>query len=350
MLDKLSDLQYLKQLPQEKRKQILANLTDEQIYYLMNDWEVLARPEQKLPDGNWFCWLLRSGRGFGKSRTGSETVIQWAMDGYSPIALIGQTKADLRDTMIELGDSAIMKVAPPFFQPTYEPSKRRLTFPNGVVCIGFSGDKPDQLRGHNIAKAWVDELSKFQYPKETWDNLEFAMRNGKNPQVICTTTPRPIQIIKDLIKDKRTIETRGNTLDNAANLNPLFLERVFAKYQGTRLGRQELNGDILDDNPEALWRRPDIENNRVCKVPQLSLVVVGVDPAVTSNENSADTGIIVAGKGVDNHGYILGDYTIHDTPRKWAEAVITAYHKHLANKVIGEANNGGDLVESNIKE
>jgi len=344
-----SQAEWLFSLPESERIDILSKLSDEQVLGLRYDWNFWARPSQKLPSGSWFCWLLRSGRGYGKSRTGSETVIQWAMQGYSPIALVGQTKADVGDTMVEVGDSSILKVAPPWFRPAYEPSKRRLVFPNGVICFIYSGDEPDQLRGPQHMKAWVDELAKFKYPQETWDNLEFGLRKGDNPQVVCTTTPRPIKIIRDLIADKRTVETRGNTLDNASNLNPQYLERVVSKYQGTRLGRQELNGDILDDNPEALWKRKDIDDYRVRQTPQLSLVVVGVDPAVTSKAGSDDTGIIVAGKGIDGHGYILGDYTVHTTPQKWAEAAITAYHQHQANKIIGEVNNGGDLVELNIK-
>ena len=176
-----------------------------------------------------------------------------------------------------------------------------------------------------------------------------GLRVGNNPQVICTTTPRPIKIIRDLIKDKRMVETRGTTFDNADNLNPLFIERMHTIYDGTRIGRQETGGEILDDNPEALWNRADIDNNRVSSILGLAYVVVGVDPAATSKEGSDDTGIIVAGKGTDGHGYVLGDYTIHDTPYKWAEAVITAYNRHEANIVVGETNNGGDLVELNIK-
>lgn len=336
-------------MPDSERLEILSSLTDEEALALQYDWNFWARPSQKLPAGDWFCWLLRSGRGAGKTRTGSETVIQWAMQGCTPIALVGQTKADARDTMVEIGDSSIMKVAPPWFRPVYEPSKRRLTFSNGSVCMIYSGDEPDQFRGPQHMKAWVDELCKFKYPIETWDNLEMGLRTGSNPQVVCTTTPRPIKIIRDLIADPRTVETRGNTLDNAANLNPFFLERMQSKYHGTRLGRQELEGAILDDNPDSLWKRIDIDKYRVNQIPQLVYVVVGVDPAVTSREGSDDTGIIVAGKGSNGHGYIVGDYTIHDTPQKWAEAAITGFHKHQANVIIAEVNNGGDLVETNLK-
>lgn len=261
--------------------------------------------------------------------------------------------------MVEIGDSSILKVAPPWFYPTYEPSKRRLTFPNGTICIIYSGDDPGQLRGPQHMKAWVDELAKFKYPEETWDNLEFGLRLGDIPQIICTTTPRPIKIIKDLVADKRTVETRGNTMENASNLNHLFLQRMLDKYQGTRLGRQELDGDILDDNPNALWKRALIEDSRVTSHPHLDRIVVGVDPATTSNSKSNDTGIVVAGidkRGIDiktgkriPHFYVLGDYTIHESPQKWATAVVSAYNKHAADRVVGETNNGGDLVESNIR-
>lgn len=350
MLENASLIQFFASLTENQRTKILSEFTEEELFLLQNDWQLLARPAQRIPSGNWFTWLLRSGRGFGKTRAGSETVIQWAQAGYSPIALVGQTKADVRDTMVEIGDSSIMKVAPLWYRPVYEPSKRRLTFPNGSICLIYSGDEPDQLRGPQHQKAWVDELAKFKYPQETWDNLEMGLRKGDNPQVICTTTPRPIKIIRDLIADPKTVETRGNTLDNALNLNPLFLERMKEKYQGTRLGRQELNGDILDDNPEALWRRSDIDDNRCYKIPELSYVVIGIDPAATSKAGSDDTGIIAAGKDDKGHYYILGDYTIHDTPQKWSEAAITAYHKHKANVIIGETNNGGDMVEHTLKK
>jgi phage terminase large subunit-like protein len=354
-------MQCFASLTEAQRANILNEFSEEDLYYLHHDWQLLARPAQRIPSGGWFTWLLRSGRGYGKTRTGSETVIQWATEGYSPIALVGQTKADVRDTMVEIGDSSIMRVAPPWFRPMYEPSKRRLTFPNGSICLIYSGDEPDQLRGPQHQKAWVDELAKFRYPVDTWDNLEMGLRKGDNPQIICTTTPRPIRIIKDLLADKRTIETRGNTLDNAVNLNPQFLDRMITKYQGTRLGRQELNGDILDDSPNALWKRADIDKHRVSVLPSsgLDLIYVGVDPSVSFTEDSDATGIIVAGIDKNSldpvtqkkvpHFYVIGDYTISGTPNQWAIAVVAAFHKHHANKVIGEANNGGDLIEVNIR-
>jgi phage terminase large subunit-like protein len=253
-----------------------------------------------------------------------------------------------------------MNIAPPWYSPEYEPSKRRLLFPNGVLCIIYSGDEPDQLRGPQHAKAWVDELAKFKYPQYAWDNLMFGLRTGAKPGAVVTTTPRPIKAIKDLIKDERTANnpsgrvaiTRGHTLENKDNLAPDFLKYVLRKYEGTRLGRQELAGELLDDNPDALWERAMIDELRVSQHPDLSRVVVAVDPAVSTNEESADTGIIAAGiakVGDITHGYILEDLTIKGTPDQWAKAAVTGYHKTHADKIVGEVNNGGDMVEYTIK-
>jgi len=326
---------------------LLAGLTDKEAAQLLYDWEFWARPNQLPPVSDWFIWLLLSGRGFGKTRTENETVIKWAHD-FSPIALVGQTKADVRDTMVELGESSILSISPPWFMPEYEPSKRRLTWPNGSQAIIYSGDEPDQLRGPQHAKASVDELAKFKYPQDTWDNLMMGLRIGANPQVVVGTTPRPIKILKALLADPKCVVSRGHTLDNRANLAPSFLEFITKRYEGTRLGRQELSGEILDDNPNALWARDDIESTRVMKAPELIRIVVGIDPAVTSNEGSDETGIIVAGLGRDNHGYILDDVTVKASPEKWARAAATAYYTHKADRIIGEVNNGGDMVEFTI--
>lgn len=326
---------------------MLAGLTDKEAAQLLYDWEFWARPNQLPPVSDWFIWLLLSGRGFGKTRTENETVIKWAHD-FSPIALVGQTKADVRDTMVELGESSILSISPPWFMPEYEPSKRRLTWPNGSQAIIYSGDEPDQLRGPQHAKASVDELAKFKYPQDTWDNLMMGLRIGANPQVVVGTTPRPIKILKALLADPKCVVSRGHTLDNRANLAPSFLEFITKRYEGTRLGRQELSGEILDDNPNALWARDDIESTRVMKAPELIRIVVGIDPAVTSNEGSDETGIIVAGLGRDNHGYILDDVTVKASPEKWARAAATAYYTHKADRIIGEVNNGGDMVEFTI--
>jgi len=330
----------------------LKSLTEKEAEALLYDWEFFARPKQLPPEWDWYIWLLLSGRGGGKTRTGAELTIRWAKEGFSPIALVGQTKADVRDTMVEVGDSAILNISPPWFRPEYESSKRRLTFPNGALAIIYSGDEPDQLRGPQHQKAWVDELSKFKYPQDTWDNLMFGLRIGEKPQVVVTTTPRPIKTIKALLQDNRTAVTRGHTLENRDNLAPDFLKYILSRYEGTRLGRQELAGEILDDNPEALWQRDRIDELRVREHPGLTRIVVAIDPAVSTGEESSETGIIVAGiapTGGILHGYILADLTIKGTPDQWANAAVTGYYSSNADRIVGEVNNGGDMVEHTVR-
>ncbi len=320
------------------------------LYEYATRWTFQAHPGQIPPkDQAWFCYLMRSGRGGGKTRAGAEWILQRVRDGYRHIALIGQTAADVRDTMVELGPSSIMKIARPEERPEYEPSKRRLTFPNGAVATTFTGEQPDQLRGPAHDTVWIDELAKFKYPQETWDNMEMGIRLGDNPQVFVTTTPRPIPLIKQLIKEPTTIDIRFSTAQNAENLSPLFLKRVMDKYAGTRLGRQELEGELLEDNPGALWQRGVIEYLRTQTAPLLIRLIIGVDPAVTANEGSAETGIIAAGLAADGHTYVLGDYSLHGTPNEWAQAVIKAHHRWQGDGVVGEVNNGGDLVEVNLR-
>lgn len=339
-------------LPEQERLKAIESLSQKEAESLLFDWEFWARPKQLPPDWDWYIWLLLSGRGGGKTRTGAELTVKWAKEGFSPIALVGQTKADVRDTMVEVGDSAILNISPPWFRPDYESSKRRLTFPNGALAIIYSGDEPDQLRGPQHQKAWIDELAKFKYPQDTWDNLMFGLRIGEKPQAVVTTTPRPIKAIKELIQDDRTAVTRGHTLENRYNLAPDFLKYILRKYEGTRLGRQELAGEILDDNPEALWQRDKIDELRIRQHPDLARIVVAIDPQGTDSPESAETGIVAAGiapVGGIMHGYILADLTIKATPGKWANAAITGYYNLKADKIVGEVNNGGDMVEYTIK-
>ncbi len=335
-------------LPSEKRNELLEVLNNKEVEALLYDWELWARPNQLPPFGDWLTWLLLSGRGFGKTRSGAELTCRWAKE-FSPIALIAQTKADARDTMVELGDSSILQVSPPWFRPIYEPSKRRLIWPNGAIAVIYSGDEPDQLRGPQHAKAWCDELAKYQYPDETWNNLMLGLRIGRKPQVVVTTTPRPIKIIQNLVKDSTTVITRGHTLENRANLAPSFLKYVVDKYEGTRLGRQELAAEVLDDNPNALWQRDQIEKLRVRETPDLVRICVAIDPAVTSNEDSAETGIIIAGLSQMGHGYVLSDRSLRSTPDGWGREAITAYHLYHADRVVAEVNNGGEMVEAVIR-
>ena len=239
----------------ESRQEMVRNLSDEQ-YKAVNWFYVLnARDKQLPPEGDWFTWLIRSGRGFGKTRTGAEWIIERVRSGFMRLALIGQTKADVRDTMVELEESSIMNISPPWFMPEYQPSKRRVVWPTGAIATIYSGDEPDQLRGPQHDTVWIDELAKFKYPQKTWDNMEFGLRLPPDPKVFVSTTPRPIPIIKQLIADPETVDITGTTYENIANLSPQFIKRIVKRYEGTRIGKQELHGLILDDDPRALWNR-----------------------------------------------------------------------------------------------
>ncbi len=339
-------------LPELERKKAIESLSEREAEALIYDWEVWARPKQLPPDWAWYVWLLLSGRGGGKTRSGAELVNKWARQGLTRIALVGQTKADVRDTMIEVGDSGILNISPPWFMPEYEPSKRRLVWPNGALGIIYSGDEPEQLRGPQHQKAWVDELAKFKYPQEAWDNLMLGLRIGTEPQAVVTTTPRPIKVIKDLIADERTAVTRGHTLENEDNLAPDFLRYILRKYEGTRLGRQELAGEVLDDNPDALWERAKIDELRLRKYPELKRIVVAIDPQGTDNASSSSTGIVVAGiaQVVDRQeAFVLADLTLSGTPEKWASEAVSGYYRFKADRIVAEVNFGGDMVEAIIR-
>lgn len=280
---------------------------------------------------------------------GSEWIRERVESGKARrIHLVAPTSADARDTMVE-GDSGILSVCPPWNEPVYEPSKRRLTWPSGAMALLFSAEEPDRLRGPQCDTAWCDEIAAWKYPEKTWDMLQFGLRLGDDPRVAVTTTPRPIPLVKNILNDSSTHVTKGSTYENLSNLAPAFIDVIISRYEGTRLGRQELNAEILDDNPEALWTRDVIEDNRATKTPELVRIVVGVDPAVTSSSSADDTGIVVAGMDEKQHYYVLGDYTTHATPKKWAQEVIAAYYKHSADSVIGEVNNGGELVEYTLR-
>ena len=221
--------------------------------------------------------------------------------------------------MIE-GESGILRVSPNSFRPHYEPSKRRLTWPNGALATAFSADEPDRLRGPQHDGAWAEELAVWRYP-EAWDMLMFGLRLGQEPRAVVTTTPKPVKLIRDLLQGKATTVTRGTTYENRANLARSFFEQIVAQYEGTRLGRQELLAELLEDVPGALWKREAIERLRVVKRPQLVRVVVGVDPAASSGAVSAETGILAAGLGADGHGYVLDDLSLRGSPGAWAAAL-----------------------------
>lgn len=327
---------------------MIAEMPQERLDQLRNSWAFHARPAQLAPDGKWRVWLIVSGRGFGKTRAGAEWVLDVVKEPDIRLALVGETSADVRDVMIE-GESGILANSPPDFRPKYEPSKRKITWPNGTVAFAYSGDKPDQLRGPQHSKAWADEPAKWRYAQDAWDQLEFGLRLGISPQVVATTTPRPISLILSLIKDPATVITRGSTYDNKENLSPSFISRIVDRYEGTRLGRQEIHAEVLTDIPGALWSHETIEDLRVTTKPDMERIAVGVDPAITSDIESAETGIVIIGRGSDGHGYVLDDKSLRGTPHEWATAVCHAYYKWQADIIVAEKNQGGDMVEHTIR-
>ncbi len=335
-------------LPAEKRRTFLASLSNDEALALLYDWRCWARPAQLEPAGDWRIWLVMAGRGFGKTRTGAEWIQGNVSAGrYGRVALVGRTAADVRDVMIQ-GESGLLAIAPPWARPKYEPSKRRLTWPNGAIATAYSADTPDLLRGPQHDGAWADELAAWRHA-DAWDQLMFGLRLGDDPRCVVTTTPRPTRLIKELAGDAKTHVTRGNTFENRVNLAPAFIEKIVRRYQGTRLGRQELYAEILDDAPGALWRREQIETLRVTQMPAQQRIVVAIDPAATSEEDSDETGIVVAGRGVDDHLYVLDDLSLRGKPHEWAGQAVAAYHRHKADRIIAEVNNGGEMVGATIR-
>ncbi len=321
---------------------VLAEFTPAELAALQYAWEVNARPSQIPPDGPWLVWLLLAGRGFGKSRTGAE----WcrakanAMPG-SHGALVAPTAADARDVMVK----TLLGCSPPG-EVDYEPSKRALTWSNGTTATLYTAEEPDRLRGPQHAWAWCDELAAWPYADEAWDMLQMTMRLGDQPQVCVSTTPRPIPLVRRLIADSATVITRGSTYDNAANLSPAFLAAVRERYEGTRLGRQELYAEILDDVPGALWTREMLEASRRKASPVgFRRVVVAVDPSGGHDVENDEQGIIVAALGQDGHAYVLEDCTCKLTPEGWGRVTVEAFLKHKADRILWERNFGGEMVE-----
>ena len=316
---------------------------------LTSSWRMKARPEQLAPPGEWAVWLVLAGRGWGKTRTGSEWVHDLvAMGEASRIALVAATAADARDVLVE-GPSGILATSPKHARPEYEPSRRRLTWPNGAVAMTYSADEPERLRGPEHDAAWTDELAAWRYA-DAWDQLQLGLRMGR-PRCVVTTTPKPVKLIRDLLarEGSDVVVTRGRTKDNEANLAPQFLETITAKYGGTRLGRQELEGEFLQDTPGSLWQRDWIDRDRVEKAPELRRIVVAVDPATTNHEGSDSTGIVVVGQGHDEHLYVLNDLTGKYSPPEWARKAVGAYERYRADRIVGEVNQGGQMVESTIR-
>ena len=322
-------------------EKLYKQFTPQEWEVLQYTWEVHARDNQLPPPGDWLVWMIMAGRGMGKTRAGAEFVLREIRAGRARrIALVAKTPADARDVMIE-GDSGLLSISPPRDKPLYEPSKRRLTWHNGTTALIFSSKEPDQLRGPQYSLAWGDEIRTWYYPQETWDNLMFGLRLGEHPRCVVTTTPLPLAVIKSIIKAPDTVVTTGTTYENRANLAPSFFRQIISKYEGTRLGRQEIKAELLEDVPGALWQRINI---RYGPAPEMVRVVVAIDPASTSSEGADETGIIVAGKGIDGKGYVLSDRSARVSPDNWARRAIQGYDDFKADRIIGEVNNGGEMV------
>ena len=343
-------------LPEAARRRLIWELSEAEARGLLYDWQFWARSGQIAPHGDWTTWLILAGRGYGKTRAGAE-FLRLNVEGSTPltappggarrIALVAETAADARDVMVE-GASGILACSPPG-RVTYQPSKRRLAWANGAIATLYNAVEPDQLRGPQHDLAWADELAKWRYAEETWDQLQFGLRVGARPRQCATTTPRPIKLLRSLVTDPGTVVTRGTTYDNLANLAPAFVERIIAKYEGTRLGRQELEAQLLDDLPGALWQRRRIDQLRLSRAPELARIVVAIDPAAGGGAEADETGIVVTGLGQDGHGYLLEDLSLRSGPERWGRVAVGAYHRWQADRVIGEVNNGGEMIEHVVR-
>ena len=316
------------------------------------NWRLKARPNQLPPPGDWAGWLILSGRGWGKTFVGANFVLEEiAAKRARRIALIAPTSADCRDTMVE-GVSGILACSG-HDRPTYEPSKRRLSWANGAVATTFSAEEADRLRGPNHDLIWFDELAAFENPQAVWDMAMMGLRMGRRPRWVVTTTPKPIGLLKKLAvrAGVDVVVTRGSTFENEANLAPGFMQEIRARYEGTRLGRQELNAEILEDVQGALWTREVLDRARYANaVPDLKRIVVAIDPSGTSGDDSGDAvGIVVAGIGLDGLGYVLADETIKASPAVWGATAVAAYRRFRADRIIGERNFGGAMIQHVIR-
>lgn len=333
-------------LTPDERAQALSQLSDKEAEALLANWRgFLARPDQIEPKGDWDIWMCLAGRGWGKTETGARWVKEQVEAGAKSIALVAETQKDLEEVMV----ARLLSICPDA-KVRYKPV--RITWPNGAVALGYNGTEPNQLRGPEFDTAWVDELAKYRYARDTWDMLQFGMRQGDHPRTLVTTTPQATEIIKAIVagKEGRVHVTRGSTMDNRSNLAASFLRKIQQRYGGTRLGRQELDAEILSDLPGALWSMSDIDAYRVSRAPEdLTRVVVSLDVAVTNTEDSDEHGLIVAGIAEDQTGYVFEDGSVSGSPTEWAKAATKLYHQHEADAIVVEVNNGGDMIAHTIK-
>jgi len=343
-----SPAEKLRDLPEADRQRFIASLTNEEAESLLVDWRgFLARPEQLAPPGDWSTWIINAGRGFGKTEAGAQWVRERVQQGSRQIALIAETQKDLEEVMV----ARLLAIHPEHERPSVRFKPVRVTWPNGAQALGYNGTEPDQLRGPEFDTAWVDELAKYRKARATWDMLQFTMRAGNDPRVIVTTTPRPIPVLREILSSPRSVITRGSTFDNAANLPAQFLADLENRYGGTRLGRQELNAEVLDDLPGALWTRAMFDDHRVKEAPDMQRIVVAVDPSGTGGEGDEgdSIGIVVAGKGVDGRCYVFADRTCKLSPDGWGRRAVAAYKEFNADRIVAERNFGGAMVEHVIR-
>ena len=315
---------------------------------LYNDWYRRARNKQLKPRGDWNVWLILAGRGWGKTLTGAIDVVLYAISHENVrVAVVAPTSGDLRRVCFE-GVSGIISQMPlecyKDGYSSYNKSTSEIELYNGSKIMGFSASEPDRFRGSQYHRAWCDELAAWKYP-DSWNQLQFGMRLGNRPQTVVTTTPRPTNLIKQLYDRQDVYKTQGSTFENKDNLAESALELFKKQYEGTRLGKQELYAEILEDIEGALWSLNMIEQTRVNEIPEMKRVVVAVDPAVTNNKNSDETGIVVCGLGIDNRYYIIDDVSGKMSADAWAKTAVNVYYKYKASRIIAEVNNGGDLVE-----
>ena len=334
-------------LPPDKLEEFMARFKDMEADILNLDFAINARREQLPPPGPWNIWVILAGRGFGKNFAGSNWLIDKHMTGeMQNTGIIAATASDLRRYCVE-GPSGIIAQAPPHFKPKDVPSKSRLEWPNGTFSHYFTAEKPTRLRGPNLDGAWCDELSWWSKMEETWDMLSFALRLGAHPQRIITMTPRPNKLVKKLLEreGKDTVVTRGATYDNMNNLSGIYIDELKEKYEGTRLGRQEIGGELLTDADGALWTYEMLDKLRIPTEPEgLIRVGVGLDPSTTSGEKADEAGIVVAGKDRNGEGHIIADHSLRGTPLQWAEKAVWAYYFYKANYVVAESNQGGEMI------
>ena len=342
-------------LPQDLRgstvRTYLRNLPGWEAAELTYNWNLHARESQLTPPGDWDTWMILAGRGFGKTRTGAEWVRAQVEDGAARrIALVARTLDEAQSVMIE-GESGIVNISPHWDKPIYEPSKRKLTWPNGAHALAFSSHEPDQLRGPQFDAAWCDELASWEYPAQTWDNLTFALRLGHRPRSVVTTTPKSIELVRSLPNRPGVQVTRGSTYENQDNLPPAYFNQLIEQYDGTRIGQQEIYAELIDEDEDAIWKRGWIEKARLSSHPPVARIVVAIDPAMSTKPNSSETGIVVVGADMRRkHAYVLADESGKLTPNSWALRAAHLFDKFNATRIVAEDNVGGDMVKIHPQE